>query len=95
MSPIVADSLSVVIRGENLQKILLMTNHRQWTWSLTLMLALMLMLMSHTSLHFFVSSFVLVCTYACVASVNQAYVFIKKPNVNMEEVCLKPYMFSA
>ena len=36
------------------------------------MLALMSVLMSHTSLHFFVSSFVLGCAYACVASVNQA-----------------------
>ena len=31
MSPMVADSLSVVIRGENSQRILLMSNHRQWT----------------------------------------------------------------
>ena len=38
------------------------------------MLALMSVLMSHTSLHFFVSSFVLGCAYACVASVNQALV---------------------
>ena len=31
MSPMVGDSLSVVIQGENLQKILLMSNHRQRT----------------------------------------------------------------
>ena len=39
-------------------------------WSLCL--ALMSMFMSHTSLHFFVSSFVLARAYACVAGVNQA-----------------------
>ena len=31
MSPMVGDLLSVVIRGENSQRILLMSNHRQWT----------------------------------------------------------------
>ena len=30
-SPMVGDSLSVVIRGENLQRILHISNHRQWT----------------------------------------------------------------
>ena len=31
MLPMVADSLSVVVRGENLQRILHISNHRQWT----------------------------------------------------------------
>ena len=34
-----------------------------------LMLVLMSMLMSHTSLHFFVSYFVVACPYVCAASV--------------------------
>ena len=36
------------------------------------MLVLMSMLMAHTSLHFFVLSFVLACAYARVASEDQA-----------------------
>ena len=31
MSPMVGDALSVAIRGENSQRILLVSNHRQWT----------------------------------------------------------------
>ena len=30
MSPMIGESLSVIIQGENFQRILLMSNHRQW-----------------------------------------------------------------
>ena len=35
MSPIVGDLLSVIIQGENSQRILLMNNHRRWTSSMS------------------------------------------------------------
>ena len=43
---------------------------------LMLMLMRMSMVMSHTSLHLFVSSFVLALPYAYVASENQALIFM-------------------
>ena len=30
MSPMIGESLSVIIQGENSQRILIMSNHRQW-----------------------------------------------------------------